>query len=169
MSVPAHMFFGAIWGYALGARLVEKRLTRLALPRSPPRRHGAFDALLSIDGGGIARGHPQRRAGDASSSSSCGDRSATASSTKAVPRHPTRGAAPLPRRAARRSSAVSSIALHVLAFGILVLGGLYQTRAASARARLRRRLERDARACSRSPRSASRRRCRSTSQSTTTA
>ncbi len=44
MSVPAHMFFGAIWGYALGMRLVDRRVRVLWFPRSA-RGHGLFDAL----------------------------------------------------------------------------------------------------------------------------
>lgn len=53
MSVPAHMFFGAVWGYALGVRLLE--------PDTKPWRwlllaafcHGLFDALLSTEGAGM--------------------------------------------------------------------------------------------------------------------
>jgi protease PrsW len=51
MSVPAHMFFGAIWGYALGAYLVDRnraRVVRFALLAAAA--HGLFDALLGTDG-----------------------------------------------------------------------------------------------------------------------
>jgi RsiW-degrading membrane proteinase PrsW (M82 family) len=50
MSIPAHLLFSAIWGYALGARLVGRRhvwawwLLAAVL-------HGTFDACLSVDGG----------------------------------------------------------------------------------------------------------------------
>ena len=53
MSVPAHMFFGAIWGYALGARLVEKKSRVLLFLLVAAACHGLFDALLSMDGGGL--------------------------------------------------------------------------------------------------------------------
>lgn len=52
MSIPAHMFFGSIWGYALGARLVDRR-RRLALWfLLAAAMHGLFDALLSTEGAG---------------------------------------------------------------------------------------------------------------------
>ncbi|MDB4944143.1 MAG: hypothetical protein JWP97_3677 [Labilithrix sp.] len=53
MSVPAHMFFGAIWGYALGARLVTGRPRVLLFLLAAAGCHGLFDALLSVDGGAI--------------------------------------------------------------------------------------------------------------------
>jgi len=53
MSIPAHMFFGAIWGYALGARLVDPRRHRLTWLLLAAALHGLFDALLSVDGAGI--------------------------------------------------------------------------------------------------------------------
>lgn len=53
MSVPAHMFFGALWGYALGAKLVEPRTRRWAWLLLAAACHGMFDALLSTDGGGL--------------------------------------------------------------------------------------------------------------------
>jgi RsiW-degrading membrane proteinase PrsW (M82 family) len=53
MSVPAHMFFGALWGYALGAKLVEPKTRRWAWLLLAASCHGLFDALLSTDGGGI--------------------------------------------------------------------------------------------------------------------
>jgi RsiW-degrading membrane proteinase PrsW (M82 family) len=51
MSVPAHMFFGAIWGYAMGARLVDKRIGVGWFLVAAAAAHGLFDALLSTDGG----------------------------------------------------------------------------------------------------------------------
>jgi len=53
MSVPAHLFFGALWGYALGRRLVrpDKKVWPLFLAAAG--LHGLFDTCLSIDGAGI--------------------------------------------------------------------------------------------------------------------
>ncbi len=53
MSVPAHMFFGAIWGYALGARLVDRKSRVLLCLGLAAAAHGLFDALLSTDGAAI--------------------------------------------------------------------------------------------------------------------
>ena len=53
MSVPAHMFFGAIWGYALGARLVDRRLRVIVWLGFSALAHGLFDALLATDGGAL--------------------------------------------------------------------------------------------------------------------
>jgi hypothetical protein len=50
LSIPAHLFFGAIWGYALGRRLVAPRTPVLAFLAAAAVAHGAFDAFLSIDG-----------------------------------------------------------------------------------------------------------------------
>lgn len=50
MSVPAHMFFGAIWGYAMGRKLVRPRTSVLAYFALAALAHGAFDTFLSIDG-----------------------------------------------------------------------------------------------------------------------
>ena len=49
-SIPAHMFFGAIWGYALGMRLVSKKTSVLLFLGWAALMHGAFDTVLSIDG-----------------------------------------------------------------------------------------------------------------------
>jgi protease PrsW len=49
-SVPAHMFFGAIWGYALGKKLISKKTSLLLFLGWAALMHGAFDAFLSIDG-----------------------------------------------------------------------------------------------------------------------
>jgi RsiW-degrading membrane proteinase PrsW (M82 family) len=53
MSVPAHLFFGTIWGYALGRRLVhpEKKVWPMFLAAAA--LHGLFDTCLSIDGAGV--------------------------------------------------------------------------------------------------------------------
>ncbi len=50
VTVPAHMFFGAIWGYALGRQLVSRKTSVLAFVALAALAHGAFDALLSTDG-----------------------------------------------------------------------------------------------------------------------
>ena len=53
MSVPAHMFFGALWGYALGAKLVNPGKRRWAWLLFAAAMHGLFDAFLSTDGAGL--------------------------------------------------------------------------------------------------------------------
>jgi RsiW-degrading membrane proteinase PrsW (M82 family) len=50
MTVPAHMFFGAIWGYAMGQRLVSRKASVPAFLALAALAHGAFDATLSTDG-----------------------------------------------------------------------------------------------------------------------
>ncbi len=55
VTVPAHMFFGAVWGYAWGRSLVSRRASVLAFLGLAALAHGSFDALLSVDGGqGVA-------------------------------------------------------------------------------------------------------------------
>jgi RsiW-degrading membrane proteinase PrsW (M82 family) len=49
MTVPVHMFFGAIWGYALGRKLVSRRAGVFGLFALAAFAHGTFDACLSID------------------------------------------------------------------------------------------------------------------------
>ncbi len=50
MTVPAHVLFSSIWGYALGRKLVAPR-TRVALYYlAAAAAHGAFDTLLSVEG-----------------------------------------------------------------------------------------------------------------------
>lgn len=51
-SIPAHLFFGAIWGFALGQTLVPGRGRFLVLRAFlvASLLHGAFDALLSTKG-----------------------------------------------------------------------------------------------------------------------
>lgn len=53
MSVPAHLFFGTIWGYALGRRLVRPEARVWPLFLGAAALHGLFDTCLSIDGAGI--------------------------------------------------------------------------------------------------------------------
>ena len=50
MTVPAHMFFAAIWGSGMGRRLVSRRTNTVGLFALAALAHGAFDATLSIDG-----------------------------------------------------------------------------------------------------------------------
>jgi hypothetical protein len=50
LTVPAHMFFAALWGYALGQSLVSRRSRVLAFAALAALAHGLFDALLSTDG-----------------------------------------------------------------------------------------------------------------------
>lgn len=50
VTVPSHLFFGAIWGYALGRQLVSRRVSVLAFVALAALAHGTFDALLSTDG-----------------------------------------------------------------------------------------------------------------------
>ncbi len=52
MSVPAHLFFGSLWGYALGRRLVEPERRVWPLFLAAAALHGLFDTCLSTDGGG---------------------------------------------------------------------------------------------------------------------
>ena len=50
VTLPAHLFFGAVWGYALGQKLVRPRTSLLAFLVLAAVAHGAFDTFLSIDG-----------------------------------------------------------------------------------------------------------------------
>jgi RsiW-degrading membrane proteinase PrsW (M82 family) len=50
-SVPAHMFFGAIWGYALGRKLVRKKTSVVGFFLLAALAHAAFDTFLSLPGG----------------------------------------------------------------------------------------------------------------------
>src|SRR5262249_14808270 len=52
-SVPAHLFFGAIWGYALGQKLISKKTSLFGFFMLAALAHGAFDTFLSIEGLGI--------------------------------------------------------------------------------------------------------------------
>ena len=49
-TVPAHMFFGAIWGYGMGLKLVSRRARVLPYLALAALAHGAFDAVVSTDG-----------------------------------------------------------------------------------------------------------------------
>jgi len=49
-TVPAHMFFGAIWGYGMGRTLVSRKARVLPFLLLAALAHGTFDALLSTDG-----------------------------------------------------------------------------------------------------------------------
>ena len=50
LSVPGHMFFGALWGYAMGQKLVRKKTRVWLYLLLAALLHGAFDTLLSIEG-----------------------------------------------------------------------------------------------------------------------
>ena len=49
-TVPAHMFFGAIWGYGMGRTLVSRKARVWPYLLVACLAHGTFDALLSTDG-----------------------------------------------------------------------------------------------------------------------
>lgn len=49
-TVPAHMFFGAIWGWAMGRKLVSRKASVWPWLLVAMIAHGTFDALLSTDG-----------------------------------------------------------------------------------------------------------------------
>jgi RsiW-degrading membrane proteinase PrsW (M82 family) len=49
-TVPAHMFFSAIWGYAMGRTLVSRRARVLPYLALAAVAHGTFDAIVSTDG-----------------------------------------------------------------------------------------------------------------------
>lgn len=124
MSVPAHMFFGAIWGYALGARLVERRPRVLLFLVLAAAGHGLFDALLSTDGGAMPA--VLLNVVLASVFVTVVRRSLR----HGVVEDAVREILPEHRRLFRVGRPalffLSSFALHVLAFGIVVLGGWYQ-------------------------------------------
>lgn len=124
MSIPAHMFFGAIWGYALGARLVDPR-RRLALWfLVAAAMHGLFDALLSIEG-----------AGTLAVVLNVSLASVFVALVRRALRHgvvedAARAVKPEERMLFRVGRPwlfwASAIALHLLAFGIFMLGAWYQ-------------------------------------------
>jgi RsiW-degrading membrane proteinase PrsW (M82 family) len=124
MSVPAHMFFGAIWGYALGARLVEKKPRVLLFLVLAAAAHGLFDALLSVDGGAMLAVFLNLVL------ASVFVALVRRSLRHGVVEDAVRAILPEHRRLFRVGRpalfAVSSIALHLLAFGIVMLGGWYQ-------------------------------------------
>ena len=49
-TVPAHMFFGAIWGYGMGRTLVSRRARVWPYLGMAALAHGTFDAIVSTDG-----------------------------------------------------------------------------------------------------------------------
>jgi RsiW-degrading membrane proteinase PrsW (M82 family) len=49
-TVPAHMFFGAIWGYGMGRKLVSRSARVLPYLAVAALAHGTFDAVVSTDG-----------------------------------------------------------------------------------------------------------------------
>jgi RsiW-degrading membrane proteinase PrsW (M82 family) len=49
-TVPAHMFFGAIWGYGMGLKLVSRSARILPYLGLAALAHGTFDAVVSTDG-----------------------------------------------------------------------------------------------------------------------
>jgi hypothetical protein len=49
-TVPAHMFFSAIWGYAMGLKLVSRSARVLPYLAIAALAHGTFDAVVSTDG-----------------------------------------------------------------------------------------------------------------------
>ncbi len=124
MSVPAHMFFGAIWGYALGARLVERKPRILLFLVLAAACHGLFDALLSTDGGALMA--VLLNVVLASVFVAVVRRSLR----HGVVEDAVRAILPEHRRLFRVGRPAlffgSSAALHVLAFGIVMLGGWYQ-------------------------------------------
>ncbi|AKV02925.1 hypothetical protein AKJ09_09588 [Labilithrix luteola] len=124
MSIPAHMFFGAIWGYALGIRLVDRQVRVLAFFLVAALAHGLFDAFLLTDGtGGLAI------------ALNMGMASLFIMMVRRALRHGVIDEASLKVKSDERSLyrvgrpglfAISSVALHLLAFGIFVLGASYQ-------------------------------------------
>jgi RsiW-degrading membrane proteinase PrsW (M82 family) len=51
ISVPAHLFFSTMWGFALGQKLVHPKKPAWPLFLLAAFCHGAFDACLATDGG----------------------------------------------------------------------------------------------------------------------
>jgi RsiW-degrading membrane proteinase PrsW (M82 family) len=124
MSVPAHMFFGALWGYALGARLVERRSRVALFVGLAALGHGLFDAFLSTDGAGLL-----------AVLLNVGLASAFIVLVRRALRHGVVDdavrAVSLDERLLFRVGrpglfALSSASLHVLAFGLFTLGAFYQ-------------------------------------------
>jgi RsiW-degrading membrane proteinase PrsW (M82 family) len=50
LTVPAHMFFGTLWGYALGRKLVQKKTRVVLYLLAASVAHGVFDASLGTRG-----------------------------------------------------------------------------------------------------------------------
>lgn len=124
MSIPAHMFFGAIWGYALGARLVDPRRHLVLWLLAAAALHGLFDALLSVDGGGTL-----------AVILNVALASVFVTLVRRALRHgvideEARAVKPEDRLLFRVGRPhvfwLSAVALHVLAFGLVMLGAWYQ-------------------------------------------
>lgn len=124
MSIPAHMFFGAIWGYALGARLLDRRGRVLPWLALSAAAHGLFDAFLSTDGTGALAVLLE-----------LGLASVFVVLVRRALRHGVVEEAAVAVRPEERrlfrvgrpaTFALSSVALHALAFGIFVFGAWYQ-------------------------------------------
>ncbi len=124
MSVPAHMFFGALWGYALGAKLVNPKTRTSAWLLLAASCHGLFDALLSTEGAGLL-----------AVILNVGLASAFVVLVRRALRHGVVTEEMLAIRPEERSLFrvgrpalfwVSAVLLHVLAFGIFLLGAYYQ-------------------------------------------
>ena len=124
MSVPAHMFFGALWGYALGAKLVNPRTRSTGWLVLAAACHGLFDALLSTEGAGML-----------AVMLNVGLASAFVILVRRALRHGVvtkemLGINPEQRALFRVGRPtlfwVSAVLLHVLAFGIFLLGAYYQ-------------------------------------------
>jgi RsiW-degrading membrane proteinase PrsW (M82 family) len=124
MSIPAHMFFGAIWGYALGARLVDPKRRLFYWVAASAAIHGLFDAILSMEGGGTLAVILNTILA-----------SVFVSLVRRALRH---GVIDAEARAVKPEDRLlfrvgrphrfwmSAVALHVLAFGLFMLGAWYQ-------------------------------------------
>lgn len=124
MSVPAHMFFGALWGYALGAKLVDPRTRTWAWLFAAAACHGLFDALLSTEGAGML-----------AVMLNVGLASAFVILVRRALRHGVVSREMLAVRPEERALVrvgrpalfwVSAVLLHLLALGIFVLGAYWQ-------------------------------------------
>jgi RsiW-degrading membrane proteinase PrsW (M82 family) len=124
MSIPAHMFFGALWGYALGQKLVSPRSQAWRWLILAAACHGLFDTLLSIEGMGML-----------AVLLNVGLASAFVALVRRSLRHGVVTAEmlaiqPEDRLLFRVGRPVlfwlSAVLLHALAFGIFVLGAYYQ-------------------------------------------
>lgn len=125
LAVPAHMFFGALWGYALGAQLVTHKRWRVVLALfGAAAAHGLFDALLAADGtAGFALLLNLLLASAFVSLIRRALRHGVVSEeAKAVPAAERR----LYRVGRPALFVASAVAVHVLALGIFVLGVWYQ-------------------------------------------
>lgn len=124
MSVPAHMFFGALWGYALGSRLVSPKTRPFGWLLLAAAGHGLFDALLSTEGAGMLA--VMLEVGLASTFVILVRRALR----HGVVTKEMLGIRPEERALFRVGRPmlfwVSAVLLHVMAFGIFLLGAYYQ-------------------------------------------